>query len=299
MFLTGPRSRRLGVSPPSASGPLDQANNDVGGVAMLQPSPPRPAMSRAAAIVLALYLAAAGLLAASRVREFADETDNLLGGLLVTRGYRLYADFFSSHMPVAYYVAAVPALLGATTLEQFRVFSDVLLILATLGLVWAFRHTLPILLLGLWATISVFAHTLQWGEMLTASTCAGYGVLVAGLLFYTTPGLRFSPRQQVLLSAAIFLAVESELVAIFPIVLLGVCYVAVRWRDVRSVLTTLLIVAVPHAAMLLGLWLTGELSDFVYYAYQFNQLYYAQFVMNPACSACCTTGKPSTGRTCN
>jgi len=34
--------------------------------------------------------------------------------------------------------------------------------------------------------------------------------------------------------------------------------------------------------MLLGLWLTGELPDFVYYAYQFNQLYYAQFVMNPS-----------------
>jgi len=249
---------------------------DAGGFAVRGPR-----VRLTAAILLALYLAAVGLLFASRVREFADETDNLLGGLLITRGYRLYVDFFSSHMPFAYYAAAVAALLGATTLEQFRIFSDVLLILATLGVVWAFRHSLPLLVLGVWATLTVFAHTLQWGEMLTASTCAGYGVLVAGLLFFTNRGLRFSPRQELSLSAAIFVAVESELVAIFPLVLLGLAYVGVRRRDAGSVVRLLLIVVAPHALMLLGLWLTGALPDFVYYAYQFNQLYYAQFVMNP------------------
>ncbi|MGI9145247.1 MAG: hypothetical protein ACR2IK_01645 [Chloroflexota bacterium] len=232
--------------------------------------------------LIGLYLVAVGMLLASRVREFADETDNLLGGLLITRGSRLYVDFFSSHMPVAYYVAAVPALLGATTLEQFRVFSQLLLIGATLAVVWVFRNSLSLVLLGLWATISVFAHTLQWGEMLTASTCAGYGVLLAGLLFYTTPGLRFSWRQQLLLSAAIFLAVQSELVAIFPILLLGLCLVAVRLRDLRGLVSLLAIVAAPHVAMLLAMRLSGELADFAYYAYQFNQLYYAQFVMNPS-----------------
>lgn len=236
----------------------------------------------AVGLVGLLYLVAVGLLFASRVREFADETDNLLGGLLITRGYRLYVDFFSSHMPVAYYVAAVPAVLGASTLEQFRAFSDGLLILATLGVVWGFRHRLPVLVLGVWATITVFAHTLQWGEMLTASTCAAYGVLVAGLVFYTTPGLRFSLRQQVLLSAAIFLSLQSELVAIFPVLLLGLCYVGARFRDVRALVSLLLIVAAPHAVMLLGLWLTGELPDFLASAYQFNQLYYAQFLMNPS-----------------
>ena len=142
-----------------------------------------------------LYAVAAGLLFASRIREFADETDNLLGGLLLSRGARLYVDYFSNHMPLAYYVAAVPALLGASSLEQFRIFSDTLLIIATLGIVWAFRTSLPLLTLGLWAVLTVFTHNLQWGEMLTAGTLAGYGILAAGLLFFTTPDLRFSTRQ--------------------------------------------------------------------------------------------------------
>src|SRR5918912_958384 len=96
----------------------------------------------------ALYLAAVALLFASRVREFADETDNLLGGLLITRGERLYVDFFSSHMPVPYYVAAFGALLGAISLEQFRLYSSALLVLATLGVVWAFRARLSLAVLG-------------------------------------------------------------------------------------------------------------------------------------------------------
>ena len=40
---------------------------------------------------------------------------------------------------------------------------------------------------------------------------------------------------------------QSELVAIFPLLLLGVCYVAVRLRDVRSIVSLLLILAAPHA----------------------------------------------------
>jgi hypothetical protein len=186
-------------------------------------------------------------------------------------------------MPLAYYVAAVPALLGASSLEQFRIFSDALLILATLAIVWAFRTSVPLLTLGMWAVLTVYAHNLQWGEMLTAGTLAGYGVLAAGLLFFTTPGLRFSTRQMLGLSAAIFVAVQSELLAFFPLLLLAVCYVGVRVvreRAVRGTSVLLGIVLAPHAVVLSGMWLTGALPDFLYDAYQFNSSYYSQFLMN-------------------
>jgi hypothetical protein len=238
-----------------------------------------------------LYVVAVALLFASRVREFADETDNLLGGLLLSRGARLYVDYFSSHMPFAYYVSAVPAWLGATSLDQFRLFSQLLLVAATLVIVWAFRNSLPLPLLVLWATLTIFAHTLQWGEMLTASTLAGFGVLAAGLLFYTTPSLRFTPRQLVGLSLAMFVAAQSELVAVFPLLLLGGCYVGKRVSEViaretslmeacRLTAITALAIAVPHVLVILAFWLTGGLSEFIYDAYQFNAAEYSQFVMN-------------------
>src|SRR5205823_11573088 len=107
------------------------------------------------AALAALYAVAVALLVASRVREFADETDNLLGGLLIARGERLYVDYFSSHMPFAYYLSAIPALFGATTLEHFRLFSNTLLVATTLCMVYAFRRDLPLVTLGAWATLTV------------------------------------------------------------------------------------------------------------------------------------------------
>ena len=237
------------------------------------------------------YAAAVLMLFASRLREFADETDNLLGGLLITRGERLYVDYFSSHMPFAYYLSAIPAVFGASRLEDFRLFSNTILVVVTLAIVWSFRRRLSIGLLGIWAALTVFAHNLQWGEMLTASTCAGFGVFVAGLIFYSTPRLQFTTAQRVALSAAAFVAVQSELVAVFPLLLLGLCFVVTTgmriWRDrallgpeTRSAAWLALIVLAPHAALALVFWLNGMLSDFVYDAYEFNVVDYSRFVMN-------------------
>lgn len=243
--------------------------------------PPRwPRLGWTHAGLAVLYLASVGLLLASRVREFADESDNLLGGLLIARGERLYVDYFSSHMPFAYYLAAVPALFGAVHLEQFRPFTDGLLVLATLGTVWLFRHRLPLELLGAWAVLVVYAHVLQFGEMLTAGTCAGFGCLLAGLLFYTTPGLRFSVRQAIGLAAAVGVAVQSELLALYPLAVLAVAFVWAHWRRPLRIFELGAIVLAPHLLVLLGFALSGALSAMLYDAAQFNQAYYSQFVMS-------------------
>jgi hypothetical protein len=233
-------------------------------------------------VLAALYVGAVGLLFASRVREFADESDNLLGGLLITRGERLYVDYFSSHMPFAYYLAAIPAALGAQRLEEFRPFTNALLVAATLLVVLGFRHRLSLELLGTWAVLTVFAHRLQFGEMLTAGTTAGFGCLVAGLLFFTRPGLKFDRRGEVALSAAVFVAIQSALLSVYPLAVLAAAYLLMRVRDRhwRSMLRLGLIVAVPNLLVLLGLWLSGAFPAFVYDAIQFNQAYYAQYLMN-------------------
>ncbi len=60
-----------------------------------------------------------------------------------------------------------------------------------------------------------------------AGTVAGFGVITAGLLFYTHPMLRFSLRDRLALSLAVFVAVQSSQLAVFPLALLAVCYLAV------------------------------------------------------------------------
>jgi hypothetical protein len=221
------------------------------------------------------------LLLASRVREFADESDNLLGGYLIARGGRLYADYFSNHMPLPYYLAAIPSLLGASRIEHFRVFTEALLIATTLGLAWSLmlRRGLGLSVAAAWAGLAVYAHTVQWGEMLHAGTCAGFGLLAAGLLFYTSPRLRFSLGEQIGVAVAAFVAIQSELLSIYPLAVLGMCYLATR-PPLRDAARLAVLVVAPHVLVLLGFLVVGALGAFVYDAYLFNQTYYAQFVMN-------------------
>ncbi|MBV9168766.1 MAG: hypothetical protein JOZ81_01615 [Chloroflexi bacterium] len=234
----------------------------------------------ARALFATLYVVSAVLLFASHVREFADESDNLLGGLLLVRGERLYVDYFSSHMPFAYYVAAIPAALGAVQLEHFRPFTNVLLLLTTAFLTLTFWNVLPRAVLATWAVLTVFAHALQFGEMLTAGTTAGFGCLAAGMLFYANPMLRFDWKQTLGLSAAVFVAVQSELLALYPLAVLGVVYVVRMWRHPLEMLRVAAVVAAPNAAVLLVFYLQGSLPAMVYDTVQFNQTYYSQFLMS-------------------
>ena len=52
--------------------------------------------------------------------SFTDEQDNINGGLLIANGRVLYRDYVTQHTPFAYYLCSVFALLGAKSVEQFR-----------------------------------------------------------------------------------------------------------------------------------------------------------------------------------
>lgn len=51
---------------------------------------------------------------------FIDESDNILGGMVIAKGGVLYRDYVTQHTPVPYYLCAVAAAFGAGSLQQFR-----------------------------------------------------------------------------------------------------------------------------------------------------------------------------------
>lgn len=51
---------------------------------------------------------------------FTDEFDNIRGGMIIARGGVLYKDYVTQHTPVMYYLCGFFALLGAGSVEQFR-----------------------------------------------------------------------------------------------------------------------------------------------------------------------------------
>ncbi len=51
---------------------------------------------------------------------YCDETDNMLGGMIIANGGILYRDYVTQHTPLAYYICSLFALTGAASIEQFR-----------------------------------------------------------------------------------------------------------------------------------------------------------------------------------
>lgn len=52
---------------------------------------------------------------------FTDENDNIKGGMIIARGGVLYKDYVTQHTPFMYYLCAIFARLGASSLPQFRI----------------------------------------------------------------------------------------------------------------------------------------------------------------------------------
>lgn len=55
-----------------------------------------------------------------RMETFCDEIDNMLGGMLINRGYKLYVDYKTQHTPIAYFMCAIFGIFNPTSVEQFR-----------------------------------------------------------------------------------------------------------------------------------------------------------------------------------
>ena len=52
--------------------------------------------------------------------QFTDETDNIIGGIIISKGGVLYRDYVTQHTPFVYYLCSIFALFGAKSVEQFR-----------------------------------------------------------------------------------------------------------------------------------------------------------------------------------
>lgn len=54
------------------------------------------------------------------VESFCDEIDNIVGGMLVNKGYNLYSDYYTQHTPLAYLLCTIFNIFQAGSVDQFR-----------------------------------------------------------------------------------------------------------------------------------------------------------------------------------
>ena len=222
-------------------------------------------------------------------QEFVDESDNLLGGYLISRGWRLYRDYFSHHMPLPYYLAAIPSVVGISSLDGYRTFTS-LVVLAFWGFILLrFRSRLPEALLCLLVAALAIAQPAYWGHMLLAENLLAYALLVLVLYVVAYPSLDFARADQVAIALCAYVALMSTLIAAYPLIVLAAFY---AWQRVRAMKPSSPlafvrdeagftgIVLLPYLLTLAALFASGTFADFVNDAITFNRVYYSQFTLD-------------------
>ncbi len=223
-----------------------------------------------------------------------DESDNMLGGLLIGNGQVIYRDFFSHHMPLPYYVSAWLRLaFDIRTPQGYRQALAFLTLIWMIALFFLLRRRFrsarfsfaflgfEVLFLALLPRFS--------GYMLLAETLGAMALIPLLCYAIFDPALDFGAFDRTVVALCVFCAVMSSVLAIYPLFVCSVYYVYVRSRQFHALkaihrpefwgreLTFAAGILLPFALYAVYLVGTKSFNSFVECAFRFNVAHYAKF----------------------
>lgn len=221
---------------------------------------------------------------------FMDEYDNMLGGLQILQGRLPNAGYFTQHMPLTYYVAALIALIAHNDIWTFRALFLFAMYLWGVANYLLFRAYVGKLAGLLYFALVALSMTMYWGHMVLAETLAAYATVSLALLFlFKFPGEALvTTRDTLVVSILVAVTVLTSLAFVY---LAGFLYFALgikllqRLRarpSVVQVLTSLALVPAPYLTITLPIVLAGGIRTFVFENYTFNVWYYWPYSNVPA-----------------
>lgn len=225
---------------------------------------------------------------------FQDEIDNILGGWLISHhGQVLYADFFSHHMPLPYFISAFITLFTGSDVDWFRyVFTTGLFVWLIFILKKFYQHT-SLVYTAIFAVLITIVHCGALAHLMLAETLIAFACLHATLLFvFDFFGKRTPVTLQtvVLISALGFIPVMSSAsyltLSVLIYVIFAVYYIFYQRLLTRKrlalVARDIAIIALPYALFAAYLVVTHTAGEFIQDAYKFNTDYYSQFTTSAA-----------------
>lgn len=167
--------------------------------------------------------------------DFCDESDNLVGGMLISQGWVVYRDYFSQHAPLPHLLSAVVHFLFGKGWALQR-WSVALIGLVNLWQLMALTRRRPdgtlFYALALFAILWPFYAVLYWGYMVLADNIAAYATLPMAALVVDSLWNRARPSvfASAWLGVNLFMAGMSNPLMIYPAV---VCLVGFAWASWR------------------------------------------------------------------
>lgn len=224
----------------------------------------------------------------------SDEGDIYLMGSVVANGNMIYRDVRSQHMPVMYYISAIFALFGVSSVTVFRICFYMLM--AVLWGVMYYRYSKHIdkRVVALYPVIYIIMlGFVDMGHAVLSDQFQGICMailLFELLIFEKTRELKTG--NMVMISLAVFLSFGSAFVAAFAIFFVALTVIALELqryaqmkigpiRSVGKLFTDywklIVFVAAPFVVLLLFYLVTGTLDDFYNWAYVLNMTVYPKY----------------------
>ena len=222
---------------------------------------------------------------------FTDEQDVFYGGYNVVMSGDVYANYLSQHMPFSYYMAALPALLGARTVYQFRL--GFYLMLSGIWTAVFVRHRKRLNPLWLALIPVIFILQLYFHDYATTMISdhwqgIGLAMILLELVRYGEEP-RITPGMAGMISLGIVLSFGTTFLSAYPLLILFLGVVAMQAvqaaRKERKLpemlkedLRLTLICLCPF--LLLALWYlaSGNLANAFGGAYELNVGIYSKYL---------------------
>ncbi|VVB88195.1 Uncharacterised protein [uncultured archaeon] len=218
--------------------------------------------------------------------RFVDESDNLAVGWLISKGYVLYKDVFSHHMPFPYYYSSFLISLGLKDFVSLRFGMSLTILFFWVLIIVIFKNKINYKILCVLILLSALAHPIFWGQMFLADSFFGYSFLIVFLYFFSNPQLNFNITDEIIIAIMIFISIMSTPVSIYPILLLGIYYILTRLIQLSADRTNYkisielkfaIIIFLPFLIVFVLIYFGGYLQQFLKDVYFFNSVYYSQF----------------------
>jgi len=228
----------------------------------------------------------------AKQQNFIDEVDNIIGGMLITKGKILYKDYYIQHTPIAYFLCAILSLCQAESVEQFRLIYYVLITFVWMGLY--IRHKdnfgktkmilLPILQIILGVAIASETTMILSDNIQAICMIA----LVLEFLQYLKDE-KIDWKRSIIVSLSIFFSFGSAFISVYQIfaICLGVVVNEIIYWVKNKKITLkkclqrywklIVVCIIPFVVVLIYFVLTNSLNEAYEQAYKFNTEVYSYY----------------------
>ena len=162
-----------------------------------------------------------------------DESDNLLGGWLVSKGFQIYRDYYTQHPPLMYYICGLIYYLGARSVAVVRIY-----FFFFLSLIWTFmflryRKHFGSLTMALYPILYIFIlGTILFGNTVLSDQVQANALVILFLEFLVFEKRRVLKYDNyIVISLAVFFSIGTAINSLIPIlfICIGILLLELFW----------------------------------------------------------------------